>query len=161
MQNGSLVKRLRHQPLTLKTWVRFPYESPRQDTSNEVSFLSWWLVRGISPGASAKGALRWVRIPREAVWELAHKRQAWVYSVYWNSHIRQCNTLVHLKMDTNHGVHFSILWRLVRGISPGDEVAGFAYATQSASSLHVSGKRGYIQLRWNSRTNPAFCWHQR
>ena len=27
-KNGSLVKRLRHQPLTLKTWVRFPYESP-------------------------------------------------------------------------------------------------------------------------------------
>ena len=27
-KNGRLVKRLRHQPLTLKTWVRFPYRSP-------------------------------------------------------------------------------------------------------------------------------------
>ena len=29
-KNGRLVKRLRHQPLTLKTWVRFPYRSPKQ-----------------------------------------------------------------------------------------------------------------------------------
>ena len=27
-KTGRLVKRLRHQPLTLKTWVRFPYRSP-------------------------------------------------------------------------------------------------------------------------------------
>ena len=30
-KNGRLVKRLRHQPLTLKTWVRFPYRSPQNE----------------------------------------------------------------------------------------------------------------------------------
>ena len=33
LTNGSLVKRLRHQPLTLKTWVRFPYGSPNKNTT--------------------------------------------------------------------------------------------------------------------------------
>ncbi len=28
--NGPLVKRLRHRPLTAKTWVRFPYGSPEK-----------------------------------------------------------------------------------------------------------------------------------
>ena len=29
-KSGSLVKRLRHRPLTPVTWVRFPYESPKR-----------------------------------------------------------------------------------------------------------------------------------
>ena len=31
--DGRLVKRLRHQPLTLKTWVRFPYRSPQKEST--------------------------------------------------------------------------------------------------------------------------------
>ena len=31
-----MVKRLRHQPLTLKTWVRFPYGSPTTESRTEV-----------------------------------------------------------------------------------------------------------------------------
>ncbi len=30
LQKGPLVKRLRHRPLTAKTWVRFPYGSPKK-----------------------------------------------------------------------------------------------------------------------------------
>ena len=39
LNNGSLVKRLRHGPLKAETGVRFSHESPRQDTSFEVSFF--------------------------------------------------------------------------------------------------------------------------
>ena len=38
-KHGSLVKRLRHQPLTLKTWVRFPYESPERHHPNGWCFV--------------------------------------------------------------------------------------------------------------------------
>ena len=31
--DGPLVKRLRHRPLTAKTWVRFPYGSPEKSIS--------------------------------------------------------------------------------------------------------------------------------
>ena len=41
-KNGSLVKRLRHQPLTLKTWVRFPYESPNRTYPNYFVTDKWF-----------------------------------------------------------------------------------------------------------------------
>ena len=34
---GPLVKRLRHRPLTAKTWVRFPYGSPKNEIHKCVS----------------------------------------------------------------------------------------------------------------------------
>ena len=41
--HGSLVKRLRHRPLTPKTGVRFPYESPLIGTP-ERFYIPWQLV---------------------------------------------------------------------------------------------------------------------
>ena len=36
---GSLVKRLRHRPLTAETGVRFPYESPNKTTDRIGGFI--------------------------------------------------------------------------------------------------------------------------
>ena len=35
VENGPLVKRLRHHPFTVVSWVRVPYESPRKWSKNQ------------------------------------------------------------------------------------------------------------------------------
>ena len=39
-----MVKRLRHQPLTLKTWVRFPYESPSKKKQTSLMGVCFFFV---------------------------------------------------------------------------------------------------------------------
>ena len=82
--HGSLVKRLRHQPLTLKTWVRFPYESPAQESRTMVLLFLFPVpvTRTSSNPAQRRNAhfVQWVRIRRAERVELARKRQANVYS---------------------------------------------------------------------------------
>ena len=82
--SGPLVKRLRHQPLTLKTWVRFPYGSPKNTgTASAVPvFFLWCPVRSSNPALTAVNisfcisvSTRWVRIRTAAVGELARQRQ--------------------------------------------------------------------------------------
>ena len=40
--DGPLVKRLRHRPLTAKTWVRFPYGSPKVPNPNYFVNRNWF-----------------------------------------------------------------------------------------------------------------------
>ena len=44
VRQGPLVKRLRHRPLTAKTWVRFPYGSPKEKHPNNVRMFFFWLI---------------------------------------------------------------------------------------------------------------------
>ena len=45
--NGPLVKRLRHGPFTAVTWVRFPYGSPKKETSEQkVRTFPFLVTRG-------------------------------------------------------------------------------------------------------------------
>ena len=65
-QNGPLVKRLRHRPLTAKTWVRFPYGSPtRKDEHFGVRLF-------LLPTRAASGAASETQSPSLAKYAPSH-----------------------------------------------------------------------------------------
>ena len=79
-ENGPLVKRLRHRPLTAKTWVRFPYGSPKKQIPHpRYLLLSFGGPYGIQNPSPSRRLGR-VRIPRAEQRPLASRWQAWVYS---------------------------------------------------------------------------------
>ena len=56
-KNGRLVKRLRHQPLTLKTWVRFPYRSPQNEALQMECFFPSVVAGTFRPHSREQRAL--------------------------------------------------------------------------------------------------------
>ena len=64
-KSGPLVKRLRHRPLTAKTWVRFPYGSPKEKKANtERRSLFYLFWRPVRQRTRRRGARRVARPPR-------------------------------------------------------------------------------------------------
>ena len=124
-ENGPLVKRLRHRPLTAKTWVRFPYGSPKKQIPHpRYLLLSFGGPYGIQNPSPSRRLGR-VRIPRAEQRPLASRWQAWVYSPK-AKFPSNCNT--------PSGVLFFFLWWPVRNPEPIRKISfcvGFASAPQS------------------------------
>ena len=62
--DGPLVKRLRHHPFTVVTWVRVPYGSPAKSTGNVLCFFAVPVTGNTTNPSGSREAIYCRRSPR-------------------------------------------------------------------------------------------------